>query len=383
MKKIICLILCVVFLLSASGCAEASPVYASYKDREITEAMYGFWLSYYKTRFLNSFISMGYVSEDKYTEDFWDETVGGKETIKEQLASYVDGTVKQMLISAQLFDDLKLNETGAYKSAYESSVDSYINSNIDSFGSRSALNAYLSGYGMNVSDLREVYEYEAKAALVSERLFGEGGEHAVTDEEREAYYQENYHRVKHILINDISKYALDDKGSPKIDIYTGSYVTEELTDEEAEEKKKLANEVFDKARAGEDFEKLIEEYDEYGGMDVYKDGFFISVDSNYDTTYMSSAIGMSVGDVVMAETQYGIMIIKKYPLEAGMWQNTENSAFFTDSNGESVLDNNIKENKKEAFFKEYCDDIVISGAVLPDIKEIGLMDGRMNVSSGS
>ena len=372
MKKTLISILLLSMALPLCACTVVSPAYASYGKYEISQNMYEYWTAYYKARFYSSFAEYGLV-DGEYDESVWDQTVDGEKTLAEQITEHVDSLVNEMLVCAQIFDRLGLNSDASVNKQISDTVDGLIKSDMNAAGSRQELNGILGAYGMNTDTLRRALEYEAKASVVSDRLFGEGGEHAVTDAEREQYYQSNYHRAKHILIKNDVKYVLDDKGEPKMNIYTGRYETEELTDAEKAEKQKLAEQILQRCKTGEDIEALLEDYNEDSGMTVYTDGYFISADSLYDTKYITAVLTSQPGDVQLAETSYGLMIIKKYPLDDGLWKNEVNSVFFSD------MDANIIAQKKLTVFGEEYKQIQRNEEYLKgySLKNIQPLDSRL------
>ena len=375
MKKAVIFILVLCISLPLCACTVSSPAYASAGKYEITRNMYEYWTAYYKAGFYASFAGYGLV-DGEYDESVWDQSADGKNTLGEQVTEHVDSLIKEMLVCAKLFDQLGLSNDANVKKQIEELVDELLKSDMDKAGSRQELNAILGVYGMNINTLRRVFEYEAKASVVADRLFGEGGEYAVTDTEREQYYQQNYHRAKHILITNDEKYVLDDNGDPKIDIYTGRYVTEELTEEEKAEKQKLAQDILSRCESGEDFEALAEEYNEDGGKSVYTDGYFVTADSLFDTKYLTAVLTMEEGEVKLVSTSYGLMIIKKYPLEAGLWKNEANSVFFSD------IDANIIAQKKEDVYGAKYADITYDTEYKNRFKlsDITVLDSRLIAS---
>ena len=92
----------------------------------------------------------------------------------------------------------------------------------------------------------------------------------------------------------------------------------ENADEEDKDRdyKALAQEVLDKVNAGEDFEALIEEYNEDQGMETYTEGYIIGADFEgiYDEAFQKAAAELKKeGDVSgLAEGSFGIHIIKRY-----------------------------------------------------------------------
>lgn len=348
MKKIVCAVLAVVMLLPLCACTVKSAEYAKYGNYGITLNMYKYLLAYYKSSFYSTFSQYGFFSPDEYDESVWNDSADGEVKLYEQVCGHVDNQINEMLVCAKLYEELETPDT---KKLLENTVTEFINQDMTAVGSRADLNAILGLYGMNINTLRRLFEFEAKAMIVEDVYFGEGGKYAVTDGERERYYQDNYTRIKHILIKNDAKYVLDEKGNPKMDIYTGRYVTEELTEEEKAEKQALAKKLYERAKNGEDFEALIDKYNEDSGMSAYTDGYFITSETLLDTKYITAALLLEDGGVTLAETSYGYVILKKYPLDAGLWSKEISSAFFTD------MDTDIVSEKKTKIYGKYYNEI--------------------------
>lgn len=336
------------------SCTVLSPVYASYGKYEITRNMYEYWIAYYKSVMISEYE----IDESQY-DNVWSQSVDGKTTLEQNITDYVDSMVDDMLICAELFDQLGLSKNAAIKKQMNEVIDELINNDIKAASSLSALNGILGNYGMNKDTLRKAIEFEVKTSIVTNKLFGEGGDHAVTDGEREQYYQQNYRRIKQIGVFNTEKYVFDENGDPKIDIYTGRYMTQELTEEEKEEKNKLAADIYERVKNGEDFEALLDKYNEDSIMLAFPDGLYVSTDSYYfaygeyyyvyETPYLASALTLQPGETSLVEVSDGYYIIKSYPLDAGMWQNENNSPFFSEMEA-----NIISQKKPEVFGDKYA-----------------------------
>lgn len=354
MKKIICLLLSVMTAALVCGCAVRSVNYASYGEDgkyRVSQAMYEYWLAYYKTRFYVIMQDYGIITEENYTEDFWAETIEGGETYGGRVFSHVDSLINEMLVSAALYDEYGLDKDAQMKKTLDDTVASFVDNDISAAGSRAELNKQLGQIGLNVTELKKIYEYEAKSLIMDEYLFGEDGKFPVTDKEREEYYQKNYHRIKYVLLDPYKKQLKDVYGYPVMDTSTGYYKTVELTEEEQAEVRKLAASIKDQAAAGADFDALVAEYNQDKGMATYTDGFFFTQDDAYDADFLTDAVNLKVGGVALSESSYGLIILKKYPLEAGMWKTEINAAFF------SELDDKIIGEKREKKYGEYYGDI--------------------------
>lgn len=90
-----------------------------------------------------------------------------------------------------------------------------------------------------------------------------------------------------------------------------------------EKAKKLADEVLEKVKAGEDFYKLIDEYNLDPGMSLNDEnditsitGYYITKDYSFVQEYIDGAFALKEGETSdLVETSYGYHIIKRLPLD--------------------------------------------------------------------
>lgn len=367
MKKLFSVFIVIALLSGLCSCKEEKAENVVFcNDVGVTQKQYSYWMAYYKTKFLNTFIGYGSVSAETYTEDFWDTDVEDK-TLYDLTKAQAEQYITELVAYLNIYNENSLGSIEGAEEQIKESVDSFIDGDIDEIGSRSALNTELAKYKLNVKALSEIYELEIKKSMVEDYLFGENGTHKVTQDEREEYYKENYVRVKHVLVNTVDKYVLDDEGERVVDTSTGYYKTEKLTDEEKEEKKALAKEVYDKALAGDDFEELIEKYNEDEGMTYYTDGYFLTKDSAYEENFLNASFEMKEGEVRTVESAYGIHIIKKYALDDKGYEKEINKNFF------SELDADIIDIKKKELFSK-TDVKNVSSFDVAAFKALPLMD---------
>ncbi len=377
MKKILSIVISLSLLCSVlmCGCAKKAEVIFTLDGYSVTNSEYMYWMSYYKTSFINVFSEAGYIDPDEYNEEFWNTSSPDGVSLKQMTSERVDDSVKKVLVCQMLFDEYGLDTEEAL-TAIDSAVDEKIAEDIASFGSRSSLNKELAQYGLNINSLSELYASEFRRTILLDYLYGDEGTEKVTDAERDEYYEANYSRVKHVLIDLNEKYVLED-GEKVMDPSTGYYKTEKLTDEEKEERKKLAQTVLEKAESGEEFEKLITEYGEDEGMEYYTDGYFIKEGDSYEENFIEAALGMKDGEVRLVESTYGLHIMKKYPLEEDGYTKEVNANFFS---GLDDLVQEQKENEKlESYFSRINTDETLHSAV--DFATVPLMSDKLTASS--
>ncbi len=140
-----------------------------------------------------------------------------------------------------------------------------------------------------------VYRYATKNSLLTQVLFNEyaidGGKKftPATDSEILDLAKKEYVRVKHVLIK-----------------------TDEIKDqEELDKAKALAEDIRDRASAGENFEELVKTFSA-DGMDVEKGYYFTT--GRMVPEFETASFMISVGNVAMVESTYGYHIIKKYEM---------------------------------------------------------------------
>ncbi len=307
-------------LVAAPSCAKKFPAAMSYKGVEINEALYKYYVSTYKGKYLQTY------SDLKDTAEFFDSELTAGKTGEEVLSELIYGNISQTLISAAEFDAAGQKLT----SDDTSEIDSYIESMTDELasGSRRTLNGYLGEFSINVDMLREALILEKKADLYIDYLYGDNGAKALTDDDRETYYENNYVRFQQIYINNIKVYETDSKGY-YIQDENGNYQMRDLTDEESAEAERKIKAVREALERGDDFSELQAEYSD---SKDYTGGYYFSAESasDYLTSVVSAAFTLDEGEwmYVDAASPSGAFFIKRLPLDEGGYKADANSDFF-------------------------------------------------------
>ena len=133
-------------------------------------------------------------------------------------------------------------------------------------------------------------------SALNEYYYGSDGIDKPTDEELMEHLRDNYISAKHILIL-------------TVDPSTGETLR---TDEEA---RALAQSILDRINAGEDFDALMNEYSEDGGLEGNPDGY-IFTEGDMVTPFYEGAKALAEGEVSdLVKSDYGYHIIQRTALD--------------------------------------------------------------------
>lgn len=337
-KKILCATLCLMLLcVNLTSCGKGEPVF-SYGDAIMNENMFSYHLSDNKTYYL---LGIGATGD---SAEFWNMQASQEgKTVGDMAFSTIVKGAKEIVASACLYDETKkaAEDKTAFNEAdiqIEKQVDSLISQLTKSKGSKSELEAYLSGFGTDLENLRKYYTLYFKMAALQ-------GSVAVSDEEKQDYFDKNYSVVKHILVNTSFKVRDD-----------GSKVS--LTEEEKAEKVTLAEEINTRLLAGESFEELWEIYkdSDASGAAKYYEGYFVGPNSSFTEAFQKAALDMAVGEIRTVQSTYGIHIIKKYPTDP------EKYNLYSDVEAELIKD--ISNNKFNSLVEPHTEKVQVNDEVL-------------------
>lgn len=234
---------------------------------KISEDVYRYWLSDFKARFVSNY------SDIEDTEECWNRATDDGKTIGAYVEEYTLNYAKNALCALRIYRDQHLTLPDSKKKEIEEYIDGIIDYQYD--GETSAFNAALrETYGMDIDDLREAYEIEAKISHLRDSLFGENGSARIGETELREYYEKNYACIQVIYVNTAFRYVTDKEGNRVTDPSTGYYQTEELTAEEKAEKEKKAEEAYGRLLAGEDFSAVAVSYNDLTLDTTYKEGIY-------------------------------------------------------------------------------------------------------------
>ncbi len=286
------------------SCGSTSEAIMTFKDSVITANMYSYWLSTYKSDFLN------YYNNSMNDDSFWESEVSAGVTAENYAMNLINQNIQFILIGMQLFKNYGLKISTETSTA----INEDIKEKIDFYGSRANLNTALSAYGINVDILKDIYIAEEKLYAVYDYLYGENGTEKVTEDMLDEYYKNNYSRVKYIIIYTKEKNMYDENGNLQYDS-EGLVVKELLSEEELDEKNDKIKEAMICVNAGDEFESIMESYNEED-MSNYKNGFYMSANelNLYGFAMINNVKNMKTGEIRLVEDNLATYIIKKYDL---------------------------------------------------------------------
>ncbi len=285
-------------LITVSGCSKTDFA-LKIGEVEISSKQYKSIAQSYKSQFLTG-------NGIEETDELWDQYVDDSYTATMQ--TYLDSSIQSYIIKYNLyameFDRLGLELDKEVVSSIENEINSFENQ----YGGRKAFEKALKEQGYEYDQFVEQFYDEAKEQAIIMYYFGPDSTHNPTSKEDIiAYYNEYYAKVKHIFFS-----TKDD----------------ETNDYSKEEKSKIgqkAEGVYNRIKNGEDFEKLLDEFNEDPGMATSPDGYIFSTeDTSYVQIFKDTAFDMQPGEVRLVQSYMGYHIMKKYPLTEAETQDPAN-----------------------------------------------------------
>lgn len=195
-------------------------------------------------------------------------------------------------------DELVMDEQFA---AYESAA-----------GGKTAFSEMLSAYSADTETFERYLELVVKQLGLQNHLYGiENGVRRIDENVIKQTFADGYAIVTHIYFNTVTK------ENP-----SGQLIS--LTEEEAAEKRTLAESVYNMIMAGEDFYVLKEQYTEdLYESEYYPNGFFVTNDSTFPAAFTTAALEMAVGDYKLVDSGNGLHILYKLPMDESLYNSNE------------------------------------------------------------
>lgn len=343
-NRILCGMLALILCLGCmAGCSSRGEVVMELGNQSITANMYAFWLARYKAFFVY------YYMNNEESSEMWEMAVdeSGK-TLNETFTDYVKDNARTYVAALYLYDQYGLELSDTDKQQIEDDMAELV----ASMDGKTALNAELANYAVNYDILKEIYTIEAKVNQLQSYMFADGGPNALTDAQRDTYYQDNYARIEHIFVSTGAKYQMDETGAYVTD-ENGEPITVELTAEELAAQKAKADEVVAKLTAGEDFAALLPTYTEDTATTQYPNGYYFTRTSSYVAEVIEATFEMADNEWRCVESDIGYHIIRRLPLEDKGYSLSVNADFFTD------FESNLTVQSFTEAMAPYMEDVVV------------------------
>lgn len=205
------------------------------------------------------------------------------------------------------------------------------------FNDKKQFNEVMKQYGMDYDKMEAYNLLQALAYQGEDIMFGEGGKMAISEASAKKYFKENFITVDAIFIN------TQNKTFPN-----GKVVV--LPEEEKAEKKKLADDVFARLQAGEDFSALCTEYaDQPLEEDTASAGYTFEKGGFLNKEAEEKAFSMAEGEFARVDTDDGVWLLRRKALNMEYFANesdaiiallksAQKTAFITGSQDKFKLD---------------------------------------------
>lgn len=214
--------------------------------------------------------------------------------IPPQAMQTIQSRVLQQIIGVQLLDN---EATAADKATAKTNVDDNLKKIQDRAGSEEALNRQLTLLGVSRQDFIDKLTKQAIAETVLKRELNVN----ITDDQAKKYYDDNpakFERPEEVHVAHILLSTRDQS--------TGK----ELSDDQKAAKKKQMEDILKRARAGEDFGKLVKEYSEDPGSKG-KGGEYTFARGQMVPEFEAAAFSLETNQISdIVTTDYGYHIIK-------------------------------------------------------------------------
>ena len=299
-----CLGTVLLFTALFSGCAAGGKTAVSYKKEGISTAVFQYLCSQKKTDYLYEAygVDKSSVSSSQLQDNpsIWQATSADGVSVADTLKSEVLDEVKLFLYMSDYAKaegyTIGAEEKKVIKAEFDKVVSNY--------GDKKTFNREMKKYGVTYEDILEFNCLQTLAYQGISLMFGENGSQRISDEALEKYFKSNYATVSCIFINTKNKTAPNGK-------VIG------LPEEEKQEKIALAEDVFSKVQAGEDFAALAMKYsDQSVDEENAKKGYTFAKGGFVNAQAEEKAWEMKTGEFARVDTDGGVYILSRKPLNA-------------------------------------------------------------------
>lgn len=243
------------------------------------------YLKYNKMYMENMLGYYGYDDSVWTDEQMGNTMVGQLFTMAEQQATYV------RILNEEFHNlNLKLTREERENTAQQKREQ------IEQMGGQDMFDAWLESLDYTMPIYDNTLAASAYSVAIEQAYYGENGSKTTTQEILDKF-NETYLCAKHILIQ-----SIDGSGN-------------ELTGDALAQAQKKAEEALERVKAGEDFDALIQEYNEDPGMEMYPEGYVFTEGDMVDEFYQAAkALEPGQTSQELVQSSYGWHIIQREPL---------------------------------------------------------------------
>ncbi len=322
MKKIIAVLLCLVFACGIAGCSVVEPTVLTINNTSVDLAEYNYYLSMLKAQVTQS------VSPDQL-EMYWDTEQDGKTTFEIMKEKALEEMVNMRIVSE------KAKEMGITMDSVDGQLVSQYKRQL--LGSYSESQFYKET-NTNKEALDTILRMILQRYELIERLSAEeNSAFHITDEALEKTFNEEYWKAKHILIK-----TVDDANNP-------------LPEDQQKAAQEKAQGLLARAKSGEDFDALMAEFSEDPGSQSQPDGYIFTKGQMVQEFEEATKNLQPNAISELVKTSYGYHIIKRLPLSVDADRATfdELKDSLYNAAVEAVLQQHIEDWKKTMTIETY------------------------------
>ena len=302
------LVAATLFSLFATGCAAGGKKAISYKDEVISTAVFQYLCSQKKTDYLYEAygVDKSAMSSSQLQDNptIWRATSADGATVGDTLKSEVLDEAKLFLYMSNYAKSkgytLGPDEKNLVKREFDKLVSNY--------GDKKTFNREMKKYGVGYDEMLEYNYLQTLAYQGINLLFGENGTQRVSEENLEKYYKANYATAACIFINTKNK------------TYSNGKVVG-MPEEERKEKLALADDLYEKIQAGEDFAELaLKHSDQAIDEASAKKGYTFAKGGFVNAQAEEKVWTMKNGEFARVDTDGGVYLLYRKPLNTDAYE---------------------------------------------------------------
>lgn len=283
MKKLICMLITAVMLLTClSACGSADDVVVNVKDETVTKGELEFFIAVTVEGITTQYMSN---MTDEQKKEYWNTEIDGKKPadfIKESALS----EIIHYAVLAQAARESDITVTGK-------EVNTQFSKTYDS----ETVSKLKEEYGVKKSSIKSVVRKQILKEKYVDRVLSKEEGYTPTEENLQEIFYKDYIKAKHILVMTVD---------PNTNL--------PLEDEKIKEKEKLAEDILRRAKGGENFDSLMNEYSEDTGLETNPDGY-VFTEGEMVAEFYEGAKALKVDEISdIVPSTYGYHIIKRVEL---------------------------------------------------------------------